>query len=115
MATYHSSLTWRIFTDRGAWRAAVHGVSKSRTQLSHSARHTAQTSLKGHTETKQEQTGVFSLTSSTTNRNVFLPLLCKPKWRLEQQQKIGVRRFQLINLGAFDHKRVRKTMDGAVV
>ena len=29
-----SILAWRIPMDRGAWRAAVHGVAKSRTQLS---------------------------------------------------------------------------------
>ena len=33
MAT-HSSIAWRIFMDRGAWRAAVHGITKSGTQLS---------------------------------------------------------------------------------
>ena len=33
MATYSSILAWRIPLDRGAWRAAVHGVTKSRTQL----------------------------------------------------------------------------------
>ena len=35
MATYSSILAWRIPMDRGAWRAAVHGVTKSRTWLSH--------------------------------------------------------------------------------
>ena len=25
---------WKVVKDRGAWRAAVHGVAKSRTQLS---------------------------------------------------------------------------------
>ena len=29
MATYSSILAWRIPMDRGAWRAAVHGVAKS--------------------------------------------------------------------------------------
>ena len=33
MAT-HSSIAWRIPMDRGAWRATVHGVAKSRTVLS---------------------------------------------------------------------------------
>ena len=34
MATHLSILAWRIPMDRGAWRAAVHGGAKSRTQLS---------------------------------------------------------------------------------
>ena len=34
MATHSSILAWRIPMDRGAWRAAVHGGAKSRTQLS---------------------------------------------------------------------------------
>ena len=34
MATHSSILSWRIPMDRGAWRATVHGVTKSRTQLS---------------------------------------------------------------------------------
>ena len=34
MATHSSILAWRIHMDRGAWRATVHGVTKSWTQLS---------------------------------------------------------------------------------
>ena len=34
MATYSSILAGRIHMDRGAWRATVHGVAKSWTQLS---------------------------------------------------------------------------------
>ena len=34
MATHSSTLTWKNPMDRGAWWAAVHGVAKSRTQLS---------------------------------------------------------------------------------
>ena len=34
MATHSSILAWKIPMDRGAWRATVHGVAKSRTQLS---------------------------------------------------------------------------------
>ena len=40
MATHSSILAWRIAMDRGAWWATVHGVAKSRTQLSDSAQHT---------------------------------------------------------------------------
>ena len=31
MATHSSILAWRIPTDRGAWRATVHGVTESDT------------------------------------------------------------------------------------
>jgi len=34
MATHSSILAWRIFMDRGAWQATVHGVAKSWTGLS---------------------------------------------------------------------------------
>ena len=34
MATHSSILAWRIHMDRGVWWATVHGVAKSRTQLS---------------------------------------------------------------------------------
>ena len=34
MVTHSSILAWRIPMDRGAWRATVHGVAKSRTRLS---------------------------------------------------------------------------------
>ena len=40
MATYSSILALRIPVDRGAWRAPVHGVSKSQTQLGNSHTHT---------------------------------------------------------------------------
>ena len=33
MATHSSILVWRIPMDRGAWRAIVHGVTKSQTRL----------------------------------------------------------------------------------
>ena len=34
MATHSSFLAWTVPMNRGAWQAAVHGVAKSRTQLS---------------------------------------------------------------------------------
>ena len=34
MATHSSVLAWRIPMGRGAWRATVHGVTKSLTRLS---------------------------------------------------------------------------------
>ena len=34
MATNYSILAWRIPMDRGAWKATVHGVAKSRKLLS---------------------------------------------------------------------------------
>ena len=33
MATHFSILAWENPMDRGAWRAAAHGVGKSRTRL----------------------------------------------------------------------------------
>ena len=33
LATNSSILAWRIPMDRGTWRATVHGVAKSQTQL----------------------------------------------------------------------------------
>ena len=33
MATHSSIFAWRIPLDRGAWRAAVHGVAKSQTWM----------------------------------------------------------------------------------
>ena len=39
MATHSSILAWRIPMDRGAWRATVHGVTKSQTQLRLSTAH----------------------------------------------------------------------------
>ena len=38
MATHFSGLAWRIPMDRGAWRAAVHRVTKTQTGLSDLAR-----------------------------------------------------------------------------
>ena len=35
MAAHSSILAWGNRMDRGAWRATVHGVVKSRTRLSH--------------------------------------------------------------------------------
>ena len=34
MATHSSILAWRLLMDRGAWRARVHGMTKSQTQMS---------------------------------------------------------------------------------
>ena len=34
MATHSSILAWKVPMDRGAWWAAVHGVTKSQTPLS---------------------------------------------------------------------------------
>ena len=46
IATHSSVLAWRVPMDRGAWRAAVHGVAKGWTQLSEHAQH-----IRGHTGT----------------------------------------------------------------
>ena len=39
MATHSSILAWRIPMDREAWRATVHGVAKSQTQLKQLSMH----------------------------------------------------------------------------
>ena len=39
MAIHSSILVWRIHMDRGAWRAIVHGVTKSQTQQKRLSRH----------------------------------------------------------------------------
>ena len=39
MATHSSILAWRIPMDREAWRATVHGVTKSQTQLKQLSTH----------------------------------------------------------------------------
>ena len=39
MAIHSSILAWRIPTDRGAWRATIHGVTKSQTQLKRLSMH----------------------------------------------------------------------------
>ena len=39
MATHSNALSWRIPMDRGAWRAAVHGVSETQTGLSNWTQH----------------------------------------------------------------------------
>ena len=39
MAIHSSIPAWRIPTDRGAWRATVHGVTKSRTRLKQLSTH----------------------------------------------------------------------------
>ena len=39
MTTQSGILAWRIPMNRGVWRAMVHGVTKSETQLSNRAQH----------------------------------------------------------------------------
>ena len=120
MATLCSILAWRIFMDRGAWQATVHGVSKSRTRLSNWAQHNTphRLFLKDVRKLNEDKTDVFSVTFSSNKRERF------PHCFANQTVEIGktatkssrcVRRFQLTNLGAFDCKKVRKTVDGAVV
>ena len=43
MAAHSSILAWRSPIDRGAWRATVHGVAKSRTRLERLRIYTAHT------------------------------------------------------------------------
>ena len=46
MTTHSSILVWRIPTDRGAWRATVHRVAKSQTQLKRLSMHTTSPHIK---------------------------------------------------------------------
>ena len=48
MATHSSILAWRIPMDREAWRAMVHGVAKSQTQLKQHSKHEAYGAPAGH-------------------------------------------------------------------
>ena len=50
MATHCSILAWRILTDRGAWRATVHGVAESDT-TEHLSMHTHTTHQEHGTST----------------------------------------------------------------
>ena len=45
MATHSSILAWRIPMDRGAWRATVHKVTKSRPQPKRPSTHACMASL----------------------------------------------------------------------
>ena len=61
MATHSGILACRIPTDRGAWRATVHGVTKSWTRLSHSA-HTQAcvwALVRGHQKTQKHLNDVL--------------------------------------------------------
>ena len=55
MATHSSVLAWEIPQTRGAWRATVHEVTKSRTQLS-------------ACQEQQEQVSDDSLRAATSKR-----------------------------------------------
>ena len=48
METHSSILAWRIPMDRGAWRAAIRGVTKGRTQLSDWSGHSTGERTIGH-------------------------------------------------------------------
>ena len=56
---HSSTLAWRIPRNRGAWQAAVHGVTESRTQLSDSA---------------QQDTAYFSNVKSAEIQYIFLTM-----------------------------------------
>ena len=47
MATHSSILAWRISTDRGAWQAKIHGVTKSQTQWKRLSTYTHATGVQG--------------------------------------------------------------------
>ena len=88
MATHSSILAWRSPVDRGAWRATVHGVAKSQTQLSNSAQHTqhlaAVLKLLLHAmpcmlrETPKDHKGNRTRTLHGTNTHIHIPTHTNP-------------------------------------
>ena len=66
MATHSSVLAWRIPMDRGAWRATVHGVTKSQTRLSNLHTHT-----NTHTHTQWIRVGPKPVTTVLIKRGKF--------------------------------------------
>ena len=54
-ATHSSVLAWRVHVDRGAWRAAVHGVTKGWTWLNTDT-HESDTTEHTHTHTQSDTT-----------------------------------------------------------
>ena len=67
MATHSSILAWGVPKDRGAWRAAVHGVAKSRTSLTNEA-HTLST------EPSDSDPSLPLLHDHMCSRHLFPPL-----------------------------------------
>ena len=59
MAAHSSILAWRIPMDRGAWRATVHGVLKSRTEQLSPAQ-VRGSSLRSHRKVNHSLTGALS-------------------------------------------------------
>ena len=58
------SKLWELVMDREAWRAAIHGVTKSRTRLS------------GRTELNRESTGFDFSTSYFMGNHSIVDVLC---------------------------------------
>ena len=89
--------------DRGAWGATVHGVAKSRTQLSNWAQHTAGSVFKdselglsgGWWQSLEGEEGGCTLTSTASALFEFVPLKlsawdCFSSW--EEERERGLRR-----------------------
>ena len=55
MATHSSILAWKIPMETGAWRALLHGVTKSRTQLSDQAQHRSKASWRDFVSISKKQ------------------------------------------------------------
>ena len=71
MATHSSILAWRIM-DRGAWRATVHGVAKSRARLKRLSTHTHFIKV---TQKQWVRTWAYECWCSVAK---FCPTLCDP-------------------------------------
>ena len=78
VATHSSILAWRIPMDRGAWRAAVHVVARSWTQLSNSASTAQSIPSPGDLPKPGIEPGSHELQADSLPAE----LLGKPKWKL---------------------------------
>ena len=61
LATHSSILAWKTSMDRGAWRATIHGVTKSWTQLKQPSMHARTGDMIRHCNAVEERGFLFAL------------------------------------------------------